>query len=289
MKSEFKPLAYNYSFTEYTDPHLIKNIRVFQEDLKHLRTPTNMNSAQLKPAIRLINEHATSATLNNDNNTLLYADKTPPNNPSATLPLPQIPLTENTVETMPINAKNAIDIEEFENEMKKKVDLAIEIEREAQKNAFEKLMEVKFNEWEQTHRTQEIQENIKNKDALLNEMYEKINIEEQKFQMLMKIQELDDENSGLKMFLETCPPFYNHYGKGLENDDIENGGDVDEIIAPEEKLRVEEERREREEKEKKLKEDEFYQLCLQSQEILTSMAIEDNECSKEIILNPELW
>ena len=146
-------------------------------------------------------------------------------------------------------------------------------------------MEERFNEWEQEHKNREIQENIKNKDAVLNEMYEKINIEEQKFQMLMKIRELDDENSGLKLFLETCPPFYQYKEDGEEF----NNQLSEEEGENEEKEQKVKEKLENEEEAKKRREREFFELCAQGQEILTSMATDENEYEKELKVNAELW
>ena len=285
---EMKPKKINYEFVDYSDPYLIKNVRAFQkeEDLNlniaKLKTPINVTSAQLKlPQVKITYDHPSATSLPNTfafDNTL-NIEKTPSNFQGAS-PSPHIPLLESH-----LTIKKTIEMEEIENEVKKRLDMALDVEREAQKLALEKMMEEKFNDWEQDHKNREIQDNIKNKDAVLNEMYEKINIEEQKFQMLMKIRELDDENSGLKMFMETCPPYYNYHGNDEEFDDqlSEDEGDNEEIVK---KIK---EKEMNEIEEKKKREIEFFELCEKSQEILNSMATEDNTYEREMKINPELW
>lgn len=272
QRTEAKPMKVDYSFMDYVDPILIKKVVSFQkeEDLKQLKTPTNVNSASLKPPhVRIVSNDPQSA-ISLVNHYEIVTDKNSPH----------IPLMESHD-----IQKKQVDLEEIENEVKKRLEVALDGEREAQKVALEKMMEERFNEWEQEHKNREIQENIKNKDAVLNEMYEKINIEEQKFQMLMKIRELDDENSGLKLFLETCPPFYKSNKDGEEvNDQLsEEEGENEE---KEQKIK---EKQENEEEAKKRREREFFELCAQGQDILTSMATDENEYERELKVNAELW
>ncbi len=273
IKIDPTPFKLDYEFTEYSDPQLIKNIRTFQEDLKYLKTPTNLNSAQLKPSLKPINEHQNITTPYENT---IHFDKSPVNFNT----IPHIPFLEEIVRN---NRGN--DYEEFESELKKRVETALELERKNQKANVEKMMDERFSEWEQNHKTKEMQENIKNKDAVLNEMYEKINIEEQKFQMLMKIRELDNENTALKTFMDMCPPIFNEYGRESDGDEIEG---EEEVNQEEEKEKIIE-RIGKENEEKMRREKEFYELSMQSQEILNNWAKVDNNCELERNLRPELW
>lgn len=283
-KSELKPQRVQYDFIEYSEPQLIKTVATFQKEEIHkqIMISTNFASAQLKPPKKLtkFRPELHSSTLSTQKNNFypnnLYIEKSPSNQNQIS---PYIPLVETNA-----NMQKIVELEKIENEVKQKIEAALELERETQKQNLEKIMERKLLEWEQNHKNNEIQENIKNKDALLNEMYEKINIEEQKFQMLMKIRELDDENSGLKNFLETCPPYYNYYGK----DEVEVEEDEDheyEELNTNNRVEI----LKNEEEEKKKREKEFYDLCLQSQNILNSMNMEENERVLHMKLNPELW
>lgn len=273
QRTDPKPLRVDYSLIDYKDPILIQKVVSFQkeEDYKQLKTPTNVNSASLKPPhVRIVsNDPQSAASLMNHYD--IVVDKNSPH----------IPLMESHD-----IQKKQLDLEEVENEVKKRLEVALEGERAAQKAALEKMMEERFNEWEQEHKNREIQENIKNKDAVLNEMYEKINIEEQKFQMLMKIRELDDENSGLKLFLETCPPFYKFKEDGEEFNDQLSEEEEGENEEKEPKIK---ETMGNEEEVKKRREREFFELCAQGQEILSSMAADENEYERELKVNAELW
>lgn len=221
-KEKINPPRINYDFCEFNEPERkrMHSLRLKQKDHEGKGLTLNQNISNLQ----------TPLTINVMND---------PNNKSTPIYSPYIPLTTNQNHS----ENKFFDFEEIiENEVKKRVEEEVrkrvenelnekfenirETEKEQQRAYMQKLLEEERSEWERNNKSRELQEKIKSKDVLLGEKNENINILEQKIQMLLKIRELDEENTELKQFIENRVPNYDYY---LNDSDVEkenslNGG-----------------------------------------------------------------
>lgn len=229
-KEKINPPRINYDFCEFNEPERkrMHSLRLKQKDHEGKGLTLNQNISNLQ----------TPLTINVMND---------PNNKSTPIYSPYIPLTTNQNHS----ENKFFDFEEIiENEVKKRVEEEVrkrvenelnekfenirETEKEQQRAYMQKLLEEERSEWERNNKSRELQEKIKSKDVLLGEKNENINILEQKIQMLLKIRELDEENTELKQFIENRVPNYDYY---LNDSDVEKENSLNGGLSEEDRKR----------------------------------------------------
>lgn len=302
--------AIKYDFTEFTDPVIILHLSTTQKEEKSEMTPLNLNgelsskqakqnlnfqsmtqnyhSMQTPPTIIIQNSiqekylkfnwNNSHCENNNSNNNIYQYSNNAIENHSSTM--------QNNQET-PSLQKNIYN-KDLENEINQRLQETLEMEKQKQKKEIDNILEEKFKEWEEANKSKEMENKIKHKDALLQEMFEKIQVEDNKIQMLVKIRELDDENTILKQVIETRCPNYDLYIEKENEEDEENLYD-NQLIDDEERKKNIEIIKAQELENKKKRDEEFYKLSQITQNAYSSITEESNQYELEMKLNADLW
>lgn len=174
---ESKDIDLDFYFEEYQDPILIKNSKpgseeIIQQNEKYQQSPLINEEKKL-------NDSKNEFNVNNYLINNAFEDQ------------------KNVFLQTPNNLQNL-------NDLNLRM-LDIEKQNEHYKQEMENL-KAQIEENEKMFKNKEIEDNIKNRDDILNEMFEKLKIEEQNFQYLVKMKEIDEENAKLKRILTNLPP-----------------------------------------------------------------------------------